>query len=61
MEISYRLYDHGRFVTVQSTLSDKKGVSTNGLTPVAAEKQSLRPGGTARALFIPFDNDCWIR
>lgn len=61
MEIAYRLYDHGRFVTVQATLCDKKGVSTNGLSPVSAQRQSLRPGGTARALFIPFDNDCWIR
>lgn len=61
MEISYRLYDHGRFVTVQSTLSGKKDISTNGLSPVSAEKQALRPGGTARVLFIPFDNDCWIR
>lgn len=61
MEVAYRLYDHDRFVTVQSTLSDKKGVSTNGLSPVAAEEQSLHLGNTARALFIPFDNDCWIR
>lgn len=43
MEISYRLYDHGRFVTVQSTLSDKKGVSTNGLTPSPPKSSRCGP------------------
>lgn len=61
MEVFYLIYDHDRFITVRSTLSDKDGISTNGLAPVVAEEQALRPGGTARALFIPFDNDCWIR
>lgn len=61
MDIIYRLYDHDRFVTVQSTLSDKKGISTNGLSPVVAKGLTLHPGNTPRALFIPFDNDCWIR
>lgn len=61
LETAYRIYDHGEYVTVQSTLSDKQGVATNGIMPVAADEQSLCPGSTPRALFIPFDNDCWIR
>lgn len=61
MGVFYRIYDHDRYITVRSELSDKKGVSTNGLIPVDANRQRFRPGDTARALFIPFDNDCWIR
>lgn len=59
METAWHL--HGDFVTVQTSVSSEDSVVTNGLMPIVASGQKLSPGNDSRALFVPFDNDCWIR
>lgn len=50
------------YVLTDFTLEDATGVSTNYMAPVCMDSMStILPVGDNRALFIPFDNDKWIR
>lgn len=59
MDVTWHIYDN--FVTVHGSISAKEDIHTNGFMPVVASGQAMIPGDCPRALFVPFDNDCWIR
>lgn len=50
------------FLTEFSLIGDSKEVESNRMAPINIDEMpQLLPTGTNRALFIPFDNDKWIR
>lgn len=50
------------YVLTDFTLEDEKGVASNYMAPVCVDQMPvLLEKGDNRALFIPFDNDKWIR
>ena len=50
------------YVLTDFTLEDEAGVASNYMAPVCVDSMpALLEKGDTRALFIPFDNDKWIR
>jgi alpha-galactosidase len=60
---SFYIYPDKDYILTDFTLTDKSGVASNYMAPVNVDKMSsvLAENGSSRALFIPFDNDKWIR
>ena len=60
---SFYVYPDKEYVLTDFTLEDASGVATNYMAPVNVDRmpEVLSRGENNRALFIPFDNDCWIR
>lgn len=60
---SFYLYPEKDFVLTDFELKDDAGVSTNYMAPVNLQSMAgvIEDGENNRALFIPFDNDKWIR
>ncbi|MEL7598960.1 MAG: alpha-galactosidase [Proteiniphilum sp.] len=60
---SFYLYPDKDFILTDFELKDEAGVSTNYMAPVNLQSMvgSIEGGENNRALFIPFDNDKWIR
>ena len=59
--IRWQLYKDSPFVTVQGTVSSDDTLAVNRISPVTASGQAITFGKDTRALFVPFDNDAWIR
>ncbi|MGH7979559.1 MAG: alpha-galactosidase, partial [Limisphaerales bacterium] len=56
------LYNNADFFLTDVTINRKGGVASNYMSPLCAENESsFLPDGDNRALFVPFDNDKWIR
>jgi alpha-galactosidase len=49
------------YVLTDFTLESASEIESNYMAPVVAAKINLVGGDNARALFIPFDNDAWVR
>ncbi|MCC8172059.1 MAG: alpha-galactosidase [Parabacteroides sp.] len=60
---SFYIYPEKEYVLTDFTLEDASGIATNYMAPVNVDRmpEVLGEGENNRALFIPFDNDCWIR
>lgn len=59
---TFYLYSEKDYILTEFTLEDKRGeVSSNYMAPVNLENLNIVCDESNRALFIPFDNDCWIR
>ena len=59
---TFWLYDHLDYFLVDVTVSRKGGVASNYMSPLTSETPScFLPAGDDRALFVPFDNDMWVR
>lgn len=60
---SFYLYPDKDFILTDFELKDEAGVSTNYMAPVNLQSMAgaIEGGENNRALFIPFDNDKWIR
>ncbi|WP_321334669.1 alpha-galactosidase [uncultured Bacteroides sp.] len=56
-------YAQRDYVLTEFTLEDKNGVSSNYMAPLNVDKMPavLNDSNNNRALFVPFDNDKWIR
>lgn len=49
------------YILTDFTLESSGDIASNYMAPVVAGKINLVGGDNARALFIPFDNDAWVR
>lgn len=60
---SLYVYPEKNFMLTDFTLEDPSGVASNYMAPVNVDKMPavLPEDGSNRALFIPFDNDKWVR
>lgn len=60
---SFYLYPEKDYVLTDFTLENATEIASNYMAPVNVDQmpQAVSPGENNRALFIPFDNDCWIR
>lgn len=60
---SFYVYPDKDYILTEFTLSSDEEVASNYMAPVNVDQmpQVLADGKDNRALFIPFDNDCWIR
>lgn len=60
---SFYVYPEKEYVLTDFTLESASGVASNYMAPVNVDRmpEVLSRGENNRALFIPFDNDCWIR
>lgn len=60
---SVYLYPEKEYVLTDFRLENASGIASNYMAPVNIDQmpQVLNQGDNNRALFIPFDNDCWIR
>lgn len=60
---SFYLYPDSAYLLTDFTLEAGQGVASNYMAPVNMDSvPSLLNEGTGnRALFVPFDNDCWVR
>lgn len=59
----FYVYPEKNYVLTEFTVEAEEGVSSNFMAPVNIDKmEALLPAGNDnRALFVPFDNDCFIR
>lgn len=59
---SFYLYDDKDYLLTDISIESETLVASNYMAPVSVDKiDSLLEKGDSRALFIPFDNDKWIR
>jgi len=59
---TFWLYDGAGYFLTQAKIVRKDGAASNFMAPlVSRTPASLFPPGDNRALFVPFDNDKWIR
>jgi len=59
---TFWFYDDADYFLTQVKIIRKQGAASNFITPlVSREPVRLFPPGDNRALFVPFDNDKWIR
>lgn len=60
---SIYVYENEDYILTDFTLENKGGeISSNYMAPVVIENLNpILPRGESRALFVPFDNDCWVR
>jgi alpha-galactosidase len=62
MTQTFWLYEHLDYFLTDVAISRKDGVASNFMSPLTSETpSSFLPPGDDRALFVPFDNDMWIR
>lgn len=55
-------YIYSDYVLTDISIISEQGVRTNYMAPIVMENQPKTIGGTSlRSLFVPFDNDAWIR
>lgn len=58
----FYFYPDKEYVMTDFTIEGKEEISSNRMAPVNMDSISgLLPAGDNRALFVPFDNDKWIR
>ncbi|NDV80988.1 alpha-galactosidase [Bacteroides sp. 51] len=59
----FYLYPDKDFLLTDFTLEGKEEIASNRMAPIHMDQvpQILTPGENNRALFIPFDNDKWVR
>jgi alpha-galactosidase len=59
----FYVYPDKDYILTDFTLEDKTEIASNYMAPVNVDRmpQVLAENGSSRALFIPFDNDKWIR
>lgn len=60
---SFYVYPAKDYVLTDFTLESTTEIASNYMAPVNVDRmpEVLNQGENNRALFIPFDNDCWIR
>lgn len=60
---SFYVYPEKDYVLTDFTLEGDSEIASNYMAPVNVDQmpEVLEQGENNRALFIPFDNDCWIR
>ena len=60
---SFYVYPTKDYVLTDFTLESTSEMASNYMAPVNVDRmpEVLNQGENNRALFIPFDNDCWIR
>lgn len=60
---TFYVYPDKDYILTDFTLSSDEEVASNYMSPLNVDQmpQVLAEGKDNRALFIPFDNDCWIR
>lgn len=60
---SFYIYPEKDYLLTEFTLEGKSEIASNYMAPVNVDQmpEILNKGENNRALFIPFDNDCWIR
>ncbi len=59
---TFWLYDKADYFLTRLKIIRKEGAASNFMAPlVSSEPVNLFPPGDNRALFVPFDNDKWIR
>lgn len=60
---TFCVYPDKDYVLTEFTLTDKDGVTSNYMAPVNVDQMPavLAENGSNRALFVPFDNDKWVR
>lgn len=60
---SFYVYPDKDYVLTDFKLADEAGVSSNYMAPVNIDRMPavLAENGNNRALFVPFDNDKWVR
>lgn len=60
---SFYVYPDKDYILTDFFLEDTSGVASNYMAPINVEHMPdvLAEGDNNRALFVPFDNDCWIR
>lgn len=54
-------YSDKDYILTEFVLESKEEVSSNYMAPVNLKNLNITGNEDNRALFIPFDNDCWIR
>ena len=60
---SFYIYEGKDYVLSELTVEGESEIASNYMSPLNVDRmpEVLAPGKSNRALFIPFDNDCWIR
>ena len=59
---NFWLYDHTDYFLANVQFLRKPSVASNFMSPLTTQTPcAFLPGGDDRALFVPFDNDKWIR
>lgn len=59
---SFWLYENVDFIIMDVSLQDKRSVHSNYMAPLISDSETVfLPIGDNRSLFVPFDNDKWIR
>lgn len=60
---TFSVYPDKDYVLTEFTLTDNEGVTSNYMAPVNVDQMPavLADNGSNRALFVPFDNDKWVR
>lgn len=58
----FYLYPDKEYILTEFTVEGKEPISSNRMAPINIDRMpGLLPAGDNRALFMPFDNDKWIR
>lgn len=59
---TFWFYDGADYFVTRLKISKKAGAASNFMAPLVSDTRAiLFPPGDNRALFVPFDNDSWIR
>lgn len=59
---NFYIYPDKEYVLTDFTLESKEEIRSNRMAPVCIDRMpELLPAGDNRALFVPFDNDKWVR
>lgn len=60
---SFYVYPEREYILTDFTVESESEIISNYMAPVRVDRmpEVLNQGENNRALFIPFDNDCWIR
>jgi alpha-galactosidase len=62
MTQTFWLYENLDYFLADVAISRKGGVTSNFMSPLTSDTpSSFLPAGDDRALFVPFDNDMWVR
>jgi alpha-galactosidase len=62
MTQTFRLYENADYFLTEMAVSGEAKVTANYMSPLTTQTPSrFLPAGDNRALFVPFDNDKWIR
>jgi alpha-galactosidase len=59
---TFWLYENSDYFLADVEIANKSGVTANFMSPITSQTPShFLPAGDDRALFVPFDNDMWVR